>query len=192
MRATRGAASRDLDEQTVLGDIYLRGLLRDQRRLAIGVLVALGVGLGLLPALFAFVPDLAGTHVPRLGVGLPWLVLGVVVYPALVLVARAYVRGAERTESDFIDLLSGRPVGGDRPPPLARVRRSPRRRRTARLLRLLREARAGQEGRAGEEGHTSQEEHTGQEEHVGEEVPGRNKVPGGGEAGGGAAGGGRP
>lgn len=123
VRPARGVASRDLDEQTVLGDVYLRGLLRDQRRLAIGVLVALGLALGLLPALFAFAPDLAATRVPRLGVSLPWLVLGVAVYPALVLLARAYVRGAERTERDFTDLLSGRPVGRDRPRRLRRARR---------------------------------------------------------------------
>ncbi|WP_051466129.1 MULTISPECIES: hypothetical protein [Pseudofrankia] len=109
-------ASRDLEEQTVLGDVYLRGLLRDQRRLAIGVLVALGVVLGLLPALFALVPDLAGTRVPGLGVSVPWLVLGVAVYPTLVVVARAYVRAAEHTENDFTDLLSGRDeAGGERP-----------------------------------------------------------------------------
>ncbi|OHV28794.1 hypothetical protein BCD49_37375 [Pseudofrankia sp. EUN1h] len=116
VRPARGMASRDLEEQTVLGDVYLRGLLRDQRRLAIGVLVALGVVLGLLPALFALVPDLAGTRVPGLGVSVPWLVLGVAVYPTLVVVARAYVRAAEHTENDFTDLLSGRDeAGGERP-----------------------------------------------------------------------------
>ena len=40
-----------------------------------------------------------------LGVPLPWLLLGVVVYPFLVLLGWLYVRRAERNERDFADLV---------------------------------------------------------------------------------------
>jgi hypothetical protein len=37
---------------------------------------------------------------------LPWLLLGFVVYPVLVLLGWRYVRRAERNERNFADLLS--------------------------------------------------------------------------------------
>ena len=37
---------------------------------------------------------------------LGWLLLGVLVYPALVALGWAYVRRAERNERDFADILS--------------------------------------------------------------------------------------
>jgi hypothetical protein len=40
-----------------------------------------------------------------LGLPLPWLLLGVLVYPALVLAAWLYVRQAERNERDFSELV---------------------------------------------------------------------------------------
>ncbi|MBX6388696.1 MAG: hypothetical protein IRZ08_06810 [Frankia sp.] len=113
VRAARGPA-RDLDEQTVLGDVYLRGLLRDQRRLAAGVLASLLFALGVLPLLFVLVPEIASVRVPWLHLPLHWLVLGVAVHPVLIALAMSYVRGAERTERDFTTLLSdasGRPPG---------------------------------------------------------------------------------
>jgi len=44
-----------------------------------------------------------------LGLPVPWLLLGVVVYPALLGLGWVYVRRAERNERDFAEL-----VGGDR------------------------------------------------------------------------------
>jgi hypothetical protein len=110
VRPARGAAGRDLDEHTVLGDVYLRGLLREQRRLAGGVLALLGLALGPLPVLFALFPGLASVRVA--GLELPWLVLGAAVYPLFIAVGWWYVRGAERTERDFTVLLSDREPGG--------------------------------------------------------------------------------
>ena len=40
------------------------------------------------------------------GIPLPWLLLGVGVYPVLVLLGWRYIRSAERNERDFADLLS--------------------------------------------------------------------------------------
>jgi hypothetical protein len=90
----------------VLGEVYMRSLLRSQLRLAVTVLVTTAVLLGGLPLLFALAPGVAATR--PLGVPLPWLLLGVLVYPALWLGARWYVRHAERNEAEFTDVLHGR------------------------------------------------------------------------------------
>jgi hypothetical protein len=42
------------------------------------------------------------------GVPLPWLLLGLVVYPLLVLLGWVYVRRAERNEQTFSDLVDRR------------------------------------------------------------------------------------
>ena len=54
---------------------------------------------GLLPAL-------RGTGV--MGLPFAWVVLGLLVYPAVVLTARWYVRATERLEADFSELVSRR------------------------------------------------------------------------------------
>jgi hypothetical protein len=50
-----------------------------------------------------FVRSLVSTHV--VGVPLPWLLLGGLVYPALVALGWFYVRQAERVEREFSDLV---------------------------------------------------------------------------------------
>jgi hypothetical protein len=59
--------------------------------------------LGGLPLLFALAPGLRAIEL--LGLPLPWLLLGVLVYPGLVVAAWWYVRGAERNERDFVELV---------------------------------------------------------------------------------------
>ncbi|WP_232792410.1 hypothetical protein [Actinacidiphila yeochonensis] len=98
-------AVADLHAQPRLGQVYVRSLVRDQLRLALGVLVVLAVMLGGLPAAFALLPELRTASL--LGVRLAWLLLGVVVYPVLVGAALLHVRHAERVERDFTDLLGG-------------------------------------------------------------------------------------
>ena len=96
-------ATREIDEQTGLGEVYMRSLLRSQLRLALSVLAATGVLLGGLPLLFAVAPSVADAHL--LGLPLPWLLLAVLVYPMLWLAARFYIRQAERNEAEFVDVL---------------------------------------------------------------------------------------
>jgi uncharacterized membrane protein (DUF485 family) len=103
-------STREIDEDTAVGAIYMGSLLREQLRLAGVVLLALVLGIGALPLLFHFAPDLAGTRL--LGVPLSWLVLGVGVYPLLLLLGWAYVRRAERNENDFVALVSERADDG--------------------------------------------------------------------------------
>lgn len=93
------AGSRDIDEQTALGETYMRSLVRTQLRLGLAVLAVVIVPLALIPAVLAAFPAMA-----RLSLGpvpLPWLLLGVVIYPVLVLVGWRYVRQAERNEAAF-------------------------------------------------------------------------------------------
>ncbi|MBA2770200.1 MAG: hypothetical protein H0U35_13945 [Sporichthyaceae bacterium] len=97
------AVSRDIGEQTIVGEVYMASLVRIQLRLAIGVLLILTVLLGGLPLLFLAEPDLVEVLV--FGLPLPWLLLGVVVHPVLVAAALFYVRRAERNEADFAELV---------------------------------------------------------------------------------------
>jgi hypothetical protein len=106
-RAARASAPRpvrhEIDEQTILGEVYMRSLVRLQLRLAVGVCLIFALLLGGLPLVLSLQPRLSAVHV--LGLPLPWLLLGVVVYPVLVLAAWLYVRQAERNERDFSDLV---------------------------------------------------------------------------------------
>ena len=110
MRALRRpptrSVTRDIDEQTRVGEIYMRSLMRTQLRLALVVLGTFVVVVGGLPLAFALVPALRSAEVA--GLPLPWLVLGVGVYPLVSLAAWWYVRSAERAEGDFADLVDRR------------------------------------------------------------------------------------
>jgi hypothetical protein len=103
-RRTPAARTTDIDAETRLGDMYMGSLLREQLRLALGVLTVLALTVGVLPLLFHLVPRLSGVGV--LGLPLGWLLLGVAVYPWLLALGWAYVRRAERNEDDFAELVS--------------------------------------------------------------------------------------
>ena len=99
-------AITELDEQTDLGEVYLTSLIRSQRRLALRVCAAVAVllvGLALLGAWAGWF-----TRTPVLGVPLVWLALGLLVYPVLIGLAWWAVRGAERNEADFYELVRRR------------------------------------------------------------------------------------
>ena len=97
------ARTGDIDEQTALGGVFLDSLLREQLALAVRILGVLALTVGSMPLVFRLFPDLADIGV--LGVPLPWLLLGVLVYPWLVFLGLRYVRRAERNERDFVLLL---------------------------------------------------------------------------------------
>ena len=94
----------DIDADTRLGGIYMRSLLREQLLLAARVLSVLALTVGLLPLVFHLFPHLSEIRVA--GVPLGWLLLGVLVYPLLVVLGWWYVRRAERNERDFAELVS--------------------------------------------------------------------------------------
>ncbi len=106
----RGAApmharpvTRDLDEQTGLGDVYIAGLMRAQLRLSLAVLGLTFGGLAALPVVLTLVP--ATRTLTVLWVPFPWLALGVLVYPCAWFLARWYTRQAERIEADFAEVV---------------------------------------------------------------------------------------
>lgn len=102
-RGPAGNRLREVDEQTALGVVLVRSLVRAQLKLALELVAALACVLGGLPLLFAVVPT--GMHLRLLGLDVPWLVLGVLVYPMFVFGGWAYVRLAERNERDFLDIV---------------------------------------------------------------------------------------
>jgi hypothetical protein len=100
----RRPASREIDAGTEIGAVYMRSLLREQRRLAVRVLLVLVLSVGALPLVFHLAPGLG--NVRFIGMPLPWLLLAGFVYPWLVLLGWRYVRRAEANERDFVELVS--------------------------------------------------------------------------------------
>ena len=99
----RSAGTREIDAETALGEVFMRSLLREQLLLALRVLVALGLTVGLLPLLFHLFPALGDVRVGPVPVA--WLLLGALTYPWLVALGWFYVRRAEHNERDFADLV---------------------------------------------------------------------------------------
>ena len=95
----------DVHEQTAIGGVYLRSLLREQLALAAGILLVVALTLGALPLAFHLWPGLADLEVVRLPVA--WVLLGGLVYPFLLFLGWRYVRSVERNERDFADLVEG-------------------------------------------------------------------------------------
>ena len=103
-RSRPDPAAREIEEQTLVGEVLVRGLIRTQLALAVRLSAVVAVLFGVQPLLFAVVPGLAGTEVA--GLQLAWLLLGVLAYPLIIGVAWTYVRAAERNEQDFADLVN--------------------------------------------------------------------------------------
>ncbi|WP_214416530.1 hypothetical protein [Sphaerisporangium fuscum] len=102
-RRPRYPVTMEIDEQTRLGEVYMRSLVRTQFRLALFVCTVLGCLIGGLPLLFLLVPALREVRLG--GLPLPWVVLAGLIYPAFVAGAWLYVRQAERNERHFADLV---------------------------------------------------------------------------------------
>lgn len=102
-QVVRAAGTREIDAETALGEVFMRSLLREQLSLALRVLTALALTIGMLPLLFHVFPELGDVRVGPLPVA--WLLLGVLTYPWLVLLGWLYVRRAEHNERDFADLV---------------------------------------------------------------------------------------
>ncbi|TCC52404.1 hypothetical protein E0H75_01060 [Kribbella capetownensis] len=98
--------TREIDEQTRLGEIYMHSLIQSQLRLTLAVIAGAVVILGGIPLLFALVP--ATRTLSVLGLPLPWVILGIVVYPVVYVAARVYVRNAERIEAEFTEFVGRR------------------------------------------------------------------------------------
>ena len=99
----RSTGTREIDAETALGEVFMRSLLGEQLVLAVRVLAALVLTLGVLPLVFHLFPSLGDVRVGP--VPLAWLLLGVLTYPWLVLLGWLYIRRVESNERDFADLV---------------------------------------------------------------------------------------
>ena len=98
--------AREIDELTAVGELYVASLMRSQRRAAfavclgaVGLLLALALGAAEFPA---------WSRITLAGVRLPWVLVGVAVYPVLMLAGALAVRLAERNEREFAALMHER------------------------------------------------------------------------------------
>ncbi|WP_247828608.1 DUF485 domain-containing protein [Arthrobacter antioxidans] len=95
--------AREMAEQSELGQLFVASLIRSQLRLALVVAGGFLVILMGIPVLLAVFPDIETMTV--LTVPVPWLILGLGVYPLVIGCAVLYVRSASRNERRFQDLV---------------------------------------------------------------------------------------
>lgn len=93
----------ELEDQTSVGEVLVRQLVRVQLILSIRLMLLTVVVLLSIPLAFLLAPSLAAITI--LGLRLPWLLLGLAIYPFFVAVAWSYNRGAERNEQDFAEMV---------------------------------------------------------------------------------------
>ena len=99
------SVSRELAEQSEVGELIIGSLIRSQLRLALVVgggflLILLGV-----PVLLAFLPVVADLSL--WGVPAPWILLGVGVYPLVIGCGMLYILSAQRNENRYRALVEG-------------------------------------------------------------------------------------
>ena len=110
----RRTVQQEIDESTGIGEVYVRSLVRSQLRAALTVITTLMLTLGSLPVVFWLLDDLRELSV--LGIPLPWIVLAIAVYPGLFLLGWLYVRQADKSERDFVALVSPHDPSTERRP----------------------------------------------------------------------------
>jgi hypothetical protein len=91
----------DIQEGTGVGELLRINLIGSQLAVALRFAIGAGLTLGLLPLLFAMFPEIGRIDV--LGIRLPWLLLGVLVYPFLFGLGLWHTRTAEYVEKNFAD-----------------------------------------------------------------------------------------
>jgi uncharacterized membrane protein (DUF485 family) len=93
----------EFEEQTEVGELYLKALMRRQGRLSLGVALVFVSFLLVQPLLAWWWPEWGALRI--FGVPVAWLVLGIVSYPLLIWLGSIYVRRAEEVDDEFTDLL---------------------------------------------------------------------------------------
>ncbi|MDQ2852713.1 MAG: hypothetical protein ABI384_09860 [Allobranchiibius sp.] len=101
----------EIDAGSSVGEVYVQSLMRAQLRLAVRTVAILVLTLGSLPLIFALFPVARRTEV--IGVPLPWILLGGLVYPFLWVLGMSYARRADRHEALFSELVGERAGAGD-------------------------------------------------------------------------------
>lgn len=98
--------SREAAQDSDVGQVFVRSLIRSQLRLAVVVASGFLLILGAFPLLLAMVPGLAETRIA--GIPFDWILLGAGIYPVIGLSAWLYIRTAARNESRYRDLAEDR------------------------------------------------------------------------------------
>lgn len=104
-RRTRPVAKMlmELEEQTSVGEVMVRNLMKAQFRSALILGLVTLLGFGSLPLLFWAVPE--SRDAVFWGIRLPWLALAVLPYPAMLLIGYLSTRSAERHEREFLYIV---------------------------------------------------------------------------------------
>lgn len=102
----RTSLREEVDAQSTLGTTFVDSLRRAQGILALRVVVGLAVVLALIPLVWLLFPGLS--EVTPLGIPLPWLVLGALLYPFILGLALWFTRASERLEADFTEVVDPR------------------------------------------------------------------------------------
>lgn len=93
----------ELEEQTSYGEELVRSFIRIQLGTALRLAATTGALLCGWPVLFYLFPELA--EITVVGVGLPWLLLGVAPFPLLFGMGYWYNRRADRNERNFVEMV---------------------------------------------------------------------------------------
>ena len=94
--------SREAAEDSDVGQVFVRSLIRSQLRLALVVAIGFLLILSAFPLLLAAIPGLAETRIA--GVPFDWILLGAGIYPVIGLSAWLFIRSAARNEARYRDL----------------------------------------------------------------------------------------
>jgi len=98
----RTGESREAAQDSEVGQVFVRSLIRSQLRLALVVAGGFLLILAAFPLVLLAVPGLADA--PVAGIPFGWLLLGAGIYPVIGLSAWLYVRTAARNEARYRDL----------------------------------------------------------------------------------------
>ena len=94
--------SREAAEESDVGQVFVRSLIRSQLRLALVVAIGFMLVLSAFPLLLAAIPGLAETRIA--GIPFDWILLGAGIYPVIGLSAWLFYRTAARNEARYRDL----------------------------------------------------------------------------------------
>ncbi|MBT2595371.1 DUF485 domain-containing protein [Arthrobacter sp. ISL-72] len=98
--------SRGSAEESDVGQVFVRSLIRSQLRLALVVAAGFLLILLAFPLMLGLAPGLADVRIA--GIPFGWLLLGAGIYPVIGLSAWLYIRAANRNEARYRDLAEDR------------------------------------------------------------------------------------
>lgn len=98
--------SRVAAEESDVGQVFVRSLIRSQLRLSLVVAAGFLLILLAFPLMLGLVPGLAEAKIGGLPFG--WLLLGAGIYPVIGLSAWLFIRTATRNEARYRDLAEDR------------------------------------------------------------------------------------